>query len=194
MEIKDRKNLLRQRMRLQRKLLSSEDRHEKETMIVQQCHEIINNYSQSGNFIAAYRSLPAELNIDKLFLNYSFNWLFPRVEGDDLLFYHVRNEKDFEMGTYGILEPRKTLTCVSLENCHLIFIPGLAFDRRGRRLGMGKGYYDRALALFKGLKVGVAFECQLTEEELPHEPHDIYMDFIITEKYTFSPIHWKRIS
>ena len=63
-----------------------------------------------------------------------------------------------------------------------LFIPGVGFGLNGRRLGRGKGYYDRYLENSKALKIGVCWSGQLNEE-LPVESHDCHMDFIITEKF-----------
>lgn len=64
----------------------------------------------------------------------------------------------------------------------LILIPGLLFDRRGTRLGHGKGYYDRILAArTPSCKlVALAFDWQISEETLPQDTHDVPMDVILT--------------
>lgn len=66
----------------------------------------------------------------------------------------------------------------------LIFVPGLAFDRLGHRLGRGKGYYDRALsklrlAAKRPLFIGLAMDEQVVSE-VPFEEHDVSMDFLCT--------------
>ena len=61
-----------------------------------------------------------------------------------------------------------------------LFVPGVGFGLNGRRLGRGKGYYDRYLANSKAIKMGIAWSGQLNEE-IPVESHDCHMDFIITE-------------
>jgi 5-formyltetrahydrofolate cyclo-ligase len=63
-----------------------------------------------------------------------------------------------------------------------LFIPGVGFGLDGKRLGRGKGYYDRYLADSKALKIGIAWSGQLNEK-IPVESHDCHMDFIITEKF-----------
>lgn len=63
----------------------------------------------------------------------------------------------------------------------IIFCPGVVFDRKGHRLGYGEGYYDRFLEAAEGaVRVGLCFSAQLVDE-LPAEPHDVRMDYIITE-------------
>ncbi len=61
-----------------------------------------------------------------------------------------------------------------------IIVPGVAFDRRGFRLGRGEGYYDRYLERTDATLIGVAFGCQLVDV-IPIEPHDVRMDIVITE-------------
>jgi len=64
----------------------------------------------------------------------------------------------------------------------IFLVPGLAFDRMGKRLGRGKGYYDRYFDHHrKVLKIGICFSGQLFEN-VPCEPHDVQMDVIVTEK------------
>ena len=64
----------------------------------------------------------------------------------------------------------------------LLFVPLLAFDRRGRRLGYGGGYYDRTLAALPGaIAVGCAFAAQ-EMDEVPAGPHDIALDAVATER------------
>ena len=74
------------------------------------------------------------------------------------------------------------------ENINIFLVPGLAFDRSGRRLGRGGGHYDRTLANAPGWKIGLAGSYQISNEDLPEEDHDIRMDAISTEKFTLFPI------
>lgn len=63
----------------------------------------------------------------------------------------------------------------------VILIPGLAFTERGERLGRGKGFYDKYLSHYHGIKIGICFSEQL-EEMLPTEKHDVTLDYIVTDK------------
>jgi 5-formyltetrahydrofolate cyclo-ligase len=67
-----------------------------------------------------------------------------------------------------------------------IIMPLAAFDRRGHRIGYGQGHYDRAIAAAhaagrRPLLIGLAFAVQEVEK-VPFEPHDIPLDFIVTEE------------
>lgn len=72
----------------------------------------------------------------------------------------------------------------------IMFVPGLAFDAEGFRVGYGLGYYDRTIsALRQGpgvLAIGIAYAAQLIEA-VPHEDHDQPLDLIVTENGIFVP-------
>lgn len=100
-------------------------------------------------------------------------------------------ETDLVPGKYGLLEPRPELPAASADYVqqHIVFVtPAVACTRRGVRLGRGGGFYDRMLELAGRDAVGVIYDCQLAEE-LPAEPHDKPLDFIVTESGA-----WKCLS
>lgn len=92
-----------------------------------------------------------------------------------------------ERKQFGIREPEASAPEVPSNRLDLLLVPGVAFDWSGRRLGRGKGYYDRLLAGVTGMKCGVALDEQMVQE-LPAEPHDIAMDLILT------PTRWVDLS
>ena len=94
---------------------------------------------------------------------------------------------DTKTGEFGIREPTAECTGVPLNQLDLILVPGVGFDLSGRRLGRGKGYYDRLLTGVRGAKCGLAFEKQIVMA-IPAEPHDITLDYIVT------PNRWLAVS
>jgi 5-formyltetrahydrofolate cyclo-ligase len=94
---------------------------------------------------------------------------------------------DIETGQFGIREPRAGCPKISLNRLDLILVPGIAFDLEGRRLGRGKGYYDRLLAELEGEKCGVAFDQQIVNR-VPVEPHDMRLNCIVT------PTRWQAVT
>lgn len=104
--------------------------------------------------------------------------VLPRVEGETMRFYACRPES-LVFGAFGILEPQGEQLCPA-DQIDLVICPGVAFTADGRRLGRGKGYYDRYLAQpdFRGFRVGVCYAHQLVDD-LPVEPHDVVMDVVI---------------
>jgi len=82
-------------------------------------------------------------------------------------------------GQFWIPEPRPDCAEIPADTFELVLVPGVAFDLKGRRLGRGRGFFDRLLVEVRGLKCGIAFELQMANE-IPTEAHDIRMDFILT--------------
>ena len=87
--------------------------------------------------------------------------------------------RDIATGAFGIREPAARCPEISLNRLDLILVPGVAFDLHGRRLGRGKGYYDRLLAGVRGVKCGIAFDEQMVND-VPAGPSDVRMDFMVT--------------
>lgn len=103
----------------------------------------------------------------------------PRVEGEELRFYLVSGKEELHPGYMGILEPSGN-AAPAVEDNALVLVPGMAFDRKGFRLGYGGGFYDRFFARCLGCrKWGLAYEFQIVEE-VPHEAWDQRMDRIFT--------------
>ncbi len=133
-------------------------------------------WQQAGS-VCAFSPMPDE---PVLFLSWpeGKQVAFPVVSGEQLSARWVAGFSELKPGAFGILEPANEAPCAG-NTFDLILVPGLAFDRRGGRLGRGKGYYDRFLSETGGLRAGICFEDQVVEE-IPGEAHDIRMDFLIT--------------
>ncbi len=86
---------------------------------------------------------------------------------------------DVAPGYFGIPEPVEACRRSALKRLDLILVPGIGFDLHGRRLGRGKGFYDRLLSAVRGTACGVAFDQQLVEV-IPTEPHDYHLNCIVT--------------
>lgn len=183
----DKKNI-RENLRDKLAKISLEDRQQWEQKLVFEIQQWLK--SQSG-FWGTYRALPSEPQLNELTnLCSQIRWCYPRVENKGgLEFYEVVNDGDWVEGAFrGLLEPNpKKCRFVKPQEMQGCLVPGLAFDRRGFRLGRGKGHYDRALQNFKGVKVGVLFSLQIIESGLPHEAHDICMDCLLTENGLITP-------
>ncbi|NLZ43625.1 MAG: 5-formyltetrahydrofolate cyclo-ligase [Clostridia bacterium] len=140
--------------------------------------QTVGAYASIGNEVATGNLIAALLSAEK-------NLVLPVVEGDGVMeFRAVTDLSRLTPGVFGILEPREGEPCLP-EKIDLLFIPGLAFDHRGGRLGRGKGYYDRYLARAGALrpdlvKVGLAFSAQLAAA-VPRDGRDLLMDLLVTE-------------
>jgi 5-formyltetrahydrofolate cyclo-ligase len=106
--------------------------------------------------------------------------LYPAVEGSDIQFRQVRTLDELLPGRFGIPEPDGAAW--EPKAADLIVVPGVAFDCSGRRIGYGKGYYDKSLHRLEGSGrlVGFCYDFQLYDE-IVGEPHDVTMDIIVTE-------------
>ena len=89
----------------------------------------------------------------------------------------------FQKNTYCIYAPRQE-RCeeVDIHKARGALVPGVAFDKKGRRLGKGGAYFDRVLKDFSGVKVGLAYGWQWVDV-LPWEDHDVSMDVVISENH-----------
>ena len=150
--------------------------------------EVFNRLEQTAAFLMAdrimmYHSLPDELSTHAFLKKWKNRKRFylPRVNGVDLEVLPYE-ESRLELGNFHIEEPTGN-EITAPEEIELVVVPAVAYDRRGRRLGRGKGFYDRFLKQTKATKVGVGYEFLLIEE-IPAEAHDVGMDMIVTQKTT----------
>lgn len=91
-------------------------------------------------------------------------------------------ETDLVRHRYGMLEPRDSCPIFSLNQLNLIFVPAIAYDYQGYRLGYGKGFYDRFLPTCQNaVTIGLAFQLQLVDNTFPQQ-WDIPIQHIFTEE------------
>jgi len=99
-----------------------------------------------------------------------------------LLPIKIESFEDLEPGTMGILEPKKTKNIIDVKKLDLVLVPGIAFDRKGNRLGYGLAYYDRFLNSLSPatITIALAYSFQIFPT-IPQEEHDHRVNIIITE-------------
>ena len=142
--------------------------------------------SPKHKVFAVYLSLPKEVQTDMIISLLRKNGktvLVPFITGEVLKFSKLYECTKLEKNDYCIREPVKKQTYSG--EIDVVVIPGLAFDRYGKRLGRGKGYYDRFLKTSCAIRLGICFESQLFEE-IPSDNNDAGMDCIMTEKEVIS--------
>lgn len=104
----------------------------------------------------------------------------PKVMGEVMKFYEIHSLSDCAPGCMGILEPVDDQVEVMEEG--VVLVPGLAFDKRGGRMGYGAGFYDKYLSLHKNhRKIAWAYDAQVIAE-VPMEEHDLPMEYLLTPK------------
>jgi len=140
-----------------------------------------------GRRVGLYAALPDEVPTRALFdalVGAGVDCLLPRVADDDrLVFAAVADWAELRAGAFGVLAPPDSAPAASLDGAELVLVPGVAFDRRGVRLGRGGGHYDRSFPTSGGPDLrlcGVAYELQIAES-IPCASHDRAMDAIVTE-------------
>jgi len=106
------------------------------------------------------------------------HWIVPRIENQRLIL-HPYDSARLIRHRFGMLEPAAEMPVVDPMTLDLVLVPGVAFDRQGRRLGFGGGFYDRFLITTPALRVGVTYE-ECLADELPCGDHDQCMDWVAT--------------
>ncbi|ACI20144.1 5-formyltetrahydrofolate cyclo-ligase [Dictyoglomus thermophilum] len=176
-------------MNLDKKILRKElkEKRRKIEEKEEKSHQIFHNLQKltiwkNAKIINTYVSLEDE--VDTRFIIYhglieGKRIFCPIIVKDDLKFGEIFSFNDLKKGPLGILQPEKSTI---VKHFDLIIVPGIAFDKRGYRIGYGKGYYDKFLNKMKEtIKIGLTFD-DLLFEELPYEDHDQKVDIVITEK------------
>ena len=139
--------------------------------------------------IAVFKAIPGEVDtlpLARLAWVAGKRVLLPRVVEDALVFHVWTQGDSLAPGALGVLEPDAGAPVVAIGAADLVFVPGLAFDRAGGRLGRGAGYYDRALAGLGARAgspplVGLGFALQLVDD-VPMTSLDVRLDGLVTEE------------
>lgn len=144
-----------------------------------------------GRRIALYLPLPEEIDTLALLARARQRGCLvhlPRVvdrRANRMVF--VDSRAPLRRSRWGILEPTGSAR-VATRALEVVFMPLVGFDGQGNRLGMGRGFYDRAMSFRlrhphsrRPLLVGLAFACQQVDA-LPSEVHDVPLDLAVTER------------
>ena len=101
----------------------------------------------------------------------------PKCEGNYIVFYYINNLEDLKEGSFNILEPKANQMVKDFNNS-ICIVPGIAFDKQNNRIGYGKGFYDRFLKDYKGIKIGLTYkECIC--DKIDVDENDVKMDKVI---------------
>ena len=181
--VADTKPALRARLRAELKALSTEARVAASTEL---CARVKSSAAwQSARALLLFFPVPSEPDIASLLadaLAADKLLALPRFNAATQAYEAVRVldlARELAEGPFKVREPVAECPVVPMNRLDLALVPGLGFDARGGRLGRGMGHYDRLLAGFAGLKIGVAFDGQIVPE-IPREPHDIALDAVVT--------------
>lgn len=139
----------------------------------------------AGALVGLYAAISSEISADALaaiLVERGLALAYPRVVGGArVLAFHRVARTELTPGRFGIPEPDAAAPIADSGELAAIVIPGLLFDRRGHRLGWGRGHYDATLPLAPAARrLGLAFELQLVDE-LPNHALDCPVHSIATE-------------
>lgn len=163
------KKELRQSIRTAKKQHTAEELQRQSVAVMQKLAE--HPRFCAAERVMLYASLPDEVET----LAFIESWrhrktiVLPTVVGDDIIPVELADTTVFAEGDFHIPEPQNHPYTGDFD---LIVVPGMAFDADGHRLGRGRGYYDRFLALHPQVyTIGLCFDFQLVPV-VPSEPHD----------------------
>lgn len=180
-----RDNVRKQRMQLTKKQIEDAAKVLAEHVINDGDPQLVEEIAKADT-IALYRSVNGELSCDAItehFIKAGKTICFPRVKGDTMDFYEIKDlDSDFSLGSYDIPEPKQDMRKIYPNDIDLIFVPAVAYTQDGARLGQGGGYYDRYLNQFgagkKPVTVGICYDFQVYSA-LPVESHDYMVDYVL---------------
>jgi 5-formyltetrahydrofolate cyclo-ligase len=167
--------------------MTSEEHKSFDEKIIQTATSLVS--FRHADIILLYAPIKSEIDVMPIFelaKEKGKKVAFPKCNTEErtMKFHFVDSLEELSPCAYGIREPSEDAPVYDPETTQgsaLCFVPGLAFDVYGYRLGYGKGYYDRFLNNFCGLSIGITFD-ELKCKALPIEPTDISVDIIITDK------------
>lgn len=177
------KDILRAALKERREELAARDPDAGETLADKFPMKLFERY---GPTVALYLPIGSEIDPKPLMGKLAAagaKLALPCVQDDGSMVYRAYTRGDMlEQRPFGLLEPNPEVPEVDPT---LVITPLLGFDRSGNRLGYGKGHYDRALTRLRDQ--GRVFVCGLAYfgqevEEVPAEPHDVPLDWVMTER------------
>lgn len=193
------KNRLRDRFRTARSALSDEAYHRSSAAVCARLlsHSEIKRAITGRDWIHVYWPLVARRELDTrpfidAVMEHGGRIALPRVVPEGaarrLTHHPFTTAGALVMGRWGLREPAADAPTVSPNDLAVVVVPGLAFDRRGHRLGYGAGFYDRFLDQTGAFRLGVTLESYLTKR-LPAAPHDRRVHAVVTEMQCFQSSH-----
>ncbi len=188
--IKDEKSIIRKKQKILRDKFFNNKPSHFALSLFNELFEKIN--FQEINIVSSFISINSEINTRQLnnliFIKNKILCL-PVIEkkNSHLIFKEFRSEENFVKGHMNISEPQNKNKILNPE---LIFVPCLAFDNKGNRLGYGGGYYDRTFAYLnkinhRFISVAYAYDEQKLDY-IPIDKFDFKVDYVITEKNLYS--------
>jgi 5-formyltetrahydrofolate cyclo-ligase len=182
------KESIRHKIKEKKELLSSQEIERKSEKIINSLMSL--SVYKNAEIIFCYVAFNQEVRTARLITQALLDGkkiYVPKIEEGKMIAIELNSLSDLEPGFFGILEPKSKAQMECKPNT-LVIVPGLAFDKAGRRIGYGKGFYDKYFNLYGEdlfIKVALGYEFQI-HEMLPESFGDVKMNMILTEKGTYS--------
>lgn len=141
---------------------------------------------QKAQIICTYISHGTEVDTRKLIQKYTGKKIIiiPHIRKktgkNRLILKELKNTHELKPHHFGILSIHEKKTPFDAQKIECTLVPGIAFARNKHRIGHGHGFYDELLSQISGVKIGLAYACQI-HDHIPEAAHDVPMDVVITE-------------
>jgi len=183
-DIRDRKKSLRTELKEKRMAMTQAEKEAFDAKIAEQLFSFGPYVSSKIVFVYVAKSIEAETRgIILHSLSAGKCVAVPKCAGGSEVmdFCFIEDINDLTPGAFGIMEPGEGAKQVRDFSRGICIVPGLGFDDYGYRLGYGMGYYDRFLAGFGGVTVGLCYS-NCVQAALPYGKFDRRVQYLITEK------------
>ena len=181
-DLRAEKTQMRASMRALRDAMPAEERARLSDRIAARLRPLLDRLAPRTVMVfSSFGSEVSTRNIIETLLEAGRRVALPVVAGHDMRAVSFRLGDPVRTARYGAAEPASAAE-VPPDAIDVVVVPGLAFDRRGYRVGYGRGYYDRFLVRTRpdATRIGIAFHAQVVEA-VPHGDADQPVDAVVTE-------------
>lgn len=148
--------------------------------------KIISNVTKIISYIPNAHEMDIS-QINNFILNFGLDLYIPFInKGDEMLFYKWGGQQSelVKHENYNFYQLKKDFRhdTITPNKADLIILPAVCVDKSGNRIGYGKGFYDKALAECKNIKLSVISENFIFNGNFKAEAHDVKLDYIVTDQ------------
>lgn len=185
-QLANKKKVQRKELLHKRRALTLEQKREYSKQITQKIVELAEY--KNADICFMYASMPDEFQTKELIINAlkaGKHICLPYITDKNMKIMQatlINSLDELIRGEYGILTVSKeNLNIVKPQDIDFLLVPAVGLDKKGYRLGMGGGYYDRYLVqAIKAKKIAAIYDCQLVDEVIKDD-YDVKVDMILTE-------------
>ena len=181
------KKVIRLAVRLRRKFHRAKSKSEKDRLICSKLTKM--EVFRRAKKILLYAPIPHEKEVNTWLIidewGSTKTLVLPKtLKSKEMKLHIVTSRLDTKPNSLHIPEPLSSCEKIDPKEIDLAIIPGVAFDKKGNRIGFGHGYYDRLLKKLRCPVIALAYDFQILHA-VPRHEHDAPVDTIITEKKNY---------